>query len=324
MTTSASLQDGGVVPAARTSWPATVAWVVLAAAVLAVPLLGEPYYTKLVARFAIFAIVAVGLDLVVGYAGLMSLGQAAFFGIGVYATGWLAQSGVQQAWVVVPTSMLVAASCALLTGSVALRARGLNFIFITLAFAQMFFFLASGLQRFGGDDGVRLPLPTLLVGSLRLTDPVLLAYSCLAVLLLVTLGARRLMRSHFGRVVIGARDNEQRLAAVGLPAYPYHLALYAVAAALAAVGGVLYANLTEFVSPSTLSWTLSGEFLFMVILGGAATLIGPVLGALVFVGLELVLSSWTEHWALPLGLLLVARVLFLDRGLIGLLRRRGE
>lgn len=320
MPTSVSLQDGGT-RAARTPWPATAAAVVLAAAVLAVPLLGEPYYTKLVARFAIFAIVAVSLDLLVGYAGLMSLGHAAFFGVGVYVTGWLAQSGVQQAWLVLPTAMAAAAACALLTGCVALRARGLNFIFITLAFAQMFYFLASGLQRFGGEDGVRLPLPTLLAGSLRLTQPVLLAYTCLALLLLTTLAARRLMRSHFGRVVIAARDNERRLASVGLPPYPYHLALNAIAAAFAAVAGVLYANLTEFVSPSTLSWAMSGEFLFMVILGGAATLVGPVLGALAFVVLELVLSGWTEHWALPLGLLLVARVLFLERGLIGLLRK---
>jgi branched-chain amino acid transport system permease protein len=183
----------------------------------------------------------------------------------------------------------------------------------------MVFYIASGMRVLSGDDGFRLPAPTLL-GDLPLTNPTVLLYSMLVVLALATWLCQRLVNSHFGQVIQAARDNEMKLGAVGLAAYPYRLALYTIASALAGIAGAAYANLTEFVAPTAMSWMLSGELLFMVILGAAGTLVGAIVGAVVFVGLEQILSAWTEHWLFVLGVLLVLRVLLLRQGLYGLLR----
>ena len=297
---------------------------VLLLAALIVPLLGQPYYTKLVSRMAIYAIAALSLDLLVGYAGLVSFGHAAFFGIGVYCAGLLPMVGIDQAWIIVPAAIACAALYGLFSGAVSLRASGLYFIFITLAFAEMMFYVAQGLRMFGGDDGFRLPRPTQLMAGLSLGNPVVLAYTMLVTLVIAIYVARRLTGSHFGRVVIAARDNEIKLRAIGLSPYPYRLTLYVIASALCAVAGVGFANLVEYASPASMSWVVSGEMLFMVILGSAATVIGPVLGAVVFVGLETVLSSLTEHWLFWLGLILVLRVLLLRNGLYSLLSGRGQ
>ena len=285
---------------------------VLLALALIVPLFGQPYYTKLAVRMTIFALAAVSLDLIVGYAGLVSFGHAAFFGLGCYAAGVLPMAGVQNALVVFAVAALAAALIGLITGSISLRASGLYFIFITLAFAQMVFYVAQGMRPLSGDDGFRLPAPTML-GNLRLTDPNVLLYLMLGILALATGACHRVMQSRFGLVVRAARDNPAKLAAVGLPAYPYRLALYTFACALAGIAGVAYANLTEFIAPNTMSWVVSGELLFMVILGTAGTLFGAIIGAVVFVGLEQILSSYTEHWLFPLGVILVLRVLLFKR-----------
>jgi branched-chain amino acid transport system permease protein len=289
-------------------------WVLafLLLAALAVPLLGQPYYTKLVVRMAIFAIAAMSLDLIVGYAGLVSFGHAAFFGLGCYAAGVLPMAGIQNAFIVFPVAALAGALVGVLTGAISLRASGLYFIFITLAFAQMVFYIAQGMRTLSGDDGFRLPAPTLL-GHWPLTNPNVLLYCTLAILIVCTWLCHRLMQSRFGQVVQAARDNPMKLAAIGLPAYPYRLALYTIASAIAGLAGAAYANLTEFVAPSTMSWVMSGELLFMVILGAAGTLLGAVIGAVVFVGLEQILSGYTEHWLFPLGVILVLRVLLLKR-----------
>jgi branched-chain amino acid transport system permease protein len=289
-------------------------------AALGVPLLGQPYYTKLVVRMAIFALAAMSLDLIVGYAGLVSFGHAAFFGLGCYAAGVLPMLGIQSFFIVFPAAALLAALVGVLTGAVSLRASGLYFIFITLAFAQMVFYIAQGMRPLSGDDGFRLPAPTLL-GNLPLTNPIVLLYAMIAILIVAAWVCHRLMQSRFGQVVQAARDNRMKLAAIGLPAYPYRLALYTVACAFAGIAGAAYANLTEFVAPATMSWVMSGELLFMVILGAAGTLIGGIIGAVVFVGLEQILSGWTEHWLFPLGVILVLRVLFLRDGLYGLMKR---
>jgi len=273
-----------------------------------VPLAGEPYYTKLAARMAIFALAAVSLDLIVGYAGLVSFGHAAFFGLGCYAAGVLPLFGIQSALVILPVAVLAAALVGLLTGAVSLRASGLYFIFITLAFAQMVFYIAQGMRPLSGDDGFRLPAPTTL-GGLRLTDPNTLLYFMLALLALATWVSWRITQSRFGHVIQAGRDNPMKLAAIGLSPYPYRLALYTYACALAGLAGAAYANLTEFVAPATMSWVLSGELLFMVILGAVGTLTGAIIGAVVFVGLEQILSAYTEYWLFPLGIILMLRVL---------------
>jgi branched-chain amino acid transport system permease protein len=285
---------------------------VLFAVALFVPLLGQPYYTKLAVRMAVFALAAMSLDLIVGYAGLVSFGHAAFFGLGCYAAGVLPMAGVQNFFVVFAVAAIAAALIGLVTGAISLRASGLYFIFITLAFAQMVFYVAQGMRPLSGDDGFRLPAPTLL-GSLRLTDPNVLLYLMLAILALAAWVSYRVTQSSFGQVVQAARDNTMKLSAIGLPAYPYRLALYTYACALAGIAGAAYANLTEFVAPNTMAWVVSGELLFMVILGTAGTLFGAILGAVVFVGLEQILSSYTEYWLFPLGVILVLRVLLLKR-----------
>jgi branched-chain amino acid transport system permease protein len=285
---------------------------VLFAVALFVPLLGQPYYTKLAVRMAVFALAAMSLDLIVGYAGLVSFGHAAFFGLGCYAAGVLPMVGVQNFVVVFAVAALAAALIGLVTGAISLRASGLYFIFITLAFAQMVFYVAQGMRPLSGDDGFRLPAPTLL-GGLRLTDPHVLLYLMLAILALAAGISYRVTQSRFGQVVQAARDNAMKLSAIGLPAYPYRLALYTYACALAGIAGAAYANLTEFVAPNTMSWVVSGELLFMVILGTAGTLFGAIIGAVVFVGLEQILSSYTEYWLFPLGVILVLRVLLLKR-----------
>lgn len=261
---------------------------------------------------AIFALAAMSLDLIVGYAGLVSFGHAAFFGLGCYAAGVLPMFGIQSIAVVFPVAALAAALVGGLTGAVSLRASGLYFIFITLAFAQMVFYIAQGMRPLSGDDGFRLPAPTML-GDLPLNNPNVLLYTMLALLALATSASHRLMQSRFGQVVQAARDNPTKLAAIGLPAYPYRLAVYTLACALAGIAGAAYANLTEFIAPATMSWVMSGELLFMVILGAVGTLLGAVIGAVVFVGLEQILSSYTEHWLFPLGVILVLRVLLLKK-----------
>jgi branched-chain amino acid transport system permease protein len=305
--------------AERRRWLARGTLLAILLAALVVPLLGQPYYTKLVARMAIYGTAAVSLDLLVGYAGLVSFGHAAFFGIGVYAAGLLPLAGIRQAVLIGPLAALAGGLYGLLTGAVCLRARGLYFIFITLAFAEMLFYVAQGLRMFGGDDGFRLGEATLIAPGISLADPTVLAYSMIGLLLAVTALAWRVTRSRFGQVIQAARDNETRLRALGLSPYPYQLLLYTLAAALCALAGVGFANLVAYVSPASMSWLVSGELLFMVILGSAATVLGPILGAVAFVGLEQVLSAWTEHWMFWLGLLLVLRVLLLRRGLYGLL-----
>jgi branched-chain amino acid transport system permease protein len=285
---------------------------ILLAAALLVPLLGQPYYTKLVVRMVVFALAALSLDLIVGYAGLVSFGHAAFFGLGTYVAGVLPMFGIQSALVIFPVAALVAAMVGLVSGAVSLRASGLYFIFITLAFAQMVFYIAQGMRPLSGDDGFRLPAPTLL-GQWPMTNPNVLLYTMLAILIAATWLCHRLMQSRFGQVIQAARDNEMKLAAIGLPAYPYRLGLYTFACALAGIAGVGLANLSEFVAPSSMSWVVSGEILFMVILGAVGTLFGAIIGAVVFVGLEQILSGYTEHWLFPLGVILVLRVLLLKK-----------
>lgn len=286
---------------------------------LLVPLLDQAYYTKLVSRVCVFAIAAVSLDLIVGFSGRVSLGHAAFFGIGVYSAGILAQLGITQLGWVMPIAFMAAGLVGCFIGSISLRTQGLYFIFITLAFSQMIFFIAQGLRMYGGDDGFRLPAATVWVEGFDLSQPKVLAYTMLMVLMAVAYVAHRLMTSNFGQVIIASRDNSRKVNSLGLQPYPYQLTLFTISASMCALGGVGFANLNEYVSPASISWVQSGEFLFMVILGSAGTLLGPILGAAAFVLLEQILSAWTEYWMFYLGIILMLRVLFLKTGLLGLI-----
>ena len=292
---------------------------VLLLAMLAIPLIGQVYYTKLATRMVIYALAALSLDLVVGYAGLICLAHAAYFGIGAYAAGILGAQGVHQALLVWPLSALAAALAALLIGSVSLRARGINFIFITLAFAQMAFYAVQSIPAFGGSDGFALAQPNSILAGWDAGDAGVLFYVAMALLLLTLFGLQRLVRSRFGQVIQAGRDNERRLASTGIASYPYQLTAMTISGGLAGLAGALLVNLTGFVSPSLMNWVVSGELLMMVIIGSAATLVGPILGAALFVLFEQVLSDLTAHWMLILGPILIVRVLFLKDGIHGLL-----
>jgi branched-chain amino acid transport system permease protein len=296
----------------------------LFAALAAAPHLGfgEGYALTLVARAMILGIAAVSLSLLVGGAGLVSLGHAAMLGVGAYAVVVLDAQGIVEGLIVLPVAVGAAALFALLTGAVSLRTSGVHFIMITLAFGQMAFFTASSLAAYGGDDGYTLFARTEFRGSRLLEHRLAFHYVCLGLLALVYLFCRALLASRFGRVLRAGKENALRLRAVGFDPYPYRLTAYVIAGGIGGLAGVLFANATEFVAPTYLSWQRSGEMLFMVILGGLGGLHGAILGALAYVLLEEWLSHLTEHWRMIFGPLLVLAVLFFRGGLAGLLDSR--
>lgn len=289
-------------------------------ALAAAPFLGfgDSFALTLLARAMILGMAAVSLSLLVGGAGLVSLGQAAMFGVGAYTVAGLDLAGVTGAGVVFPAAIGAGALAALATGVVSLRTGGVHFIMITLAFGQMAFFTASSLSALGGDDGYSLSARTEWFGTAVLGNRTVFHFVCLGSLAAVWLLCSAVVDSRFGRVLRAARENAARVQALGFSPYPYRLAAYVLAGGISGLAGALMANASEFVSPATLSWGRSGELLFMVILGGAGRLYGAILGALAIVLLEEYLSHWFEYWRLLFGPMLVLSVLFLRNGLAGL------
>jgi branched-chain amino acid transport system permease protein len=300
-----------------------VTFALIVAAVAALPLLGEPYYVKSATRALIFGMAALALDLVVGYGGLISFGHAAFLGIGAYVTGILAQNGIDNALVAWPIAMMVAAIFAAIVGVLSLRTSGIYFIFATLGFAQMIYYVAKSSRQYGGDDGFALAASSRFPFGLDMGDTNTLFYTVLVLLGIILFIAHRIVSSRFGRVVQGVRDNARRARSIGINVYPYQVVLFSISGALTGLAGALLANVSSYIEPSQMSWIQSGELLMMVILGSAGTLLGPVLGAAIFIFFEQILSALTSHWMLILGPLLVARVLFLHDGFYGLLVGRG-
>ena len=318
-------------------WPASriVAAAVLIALAL-VPVvaaaLSQPYYVTLFTRILVFAIAAVGLNLILGYAGLVSFGHAMYMGLGAYAVAIASFYGITSGLAHVALALLSGSVVAGAVGYVCLRTSGMAFIMITLAFAQMVFFLAVSLKEYGGDDGMPLAARSDF-GVLDLNQPRLLYYLAFAVLLAVLMAAHRLIHSRFGMVLRGCKSNERRMSALGFPTLRYKLVAYVISAQVCVLAGALLANLTRFVSPSYMAWSVSGELIVMVVLGGLGTLIGPVVGAVALLLLEEVLSStrlgvpWLDaligqHWLALIGLFIVAVVLVLKQGLYGRLVQR--
>ncbi|HIP40570.1 MAG TPA: branched-chain amino acid ABC transporter permease [Desulfocapsa sulfexigens] len=300
-------------------------------------LFGQEYLLSLFSRILIYGLAAASLDLILGYGGMVSLGHAVFMGIGGYSVGILAFhsyestafmswplliSGTENALLVWPVAVLAAAFFGLVTGAICLRTKGMHFIMITLAFAQMAYYFFVSLSTYGGSDGLSLynrnTMPLFDLGS-----DVTFYYLCLGILLVFLLMGHRLMQSHFGRVISGCRENEQRVQVLGFASYRYKLACYTFAAAAAGLAGALLANQGEFVSPGLMHWTKSGEIMVMVLLGGMGTLTGPVLGAATLLLMEDFLAMYTEHWMVILGPFLIVVVLFAKRGLYGLLTGAG-
>ena len=297
------------------------AWAALAALVaypLAATALGQEYYVGFATRILVFGIAATSLNLILGYGGMVSFGHAAFFGTGAYGVAFLMARGVDSAWIAWPLAMAAAALLDAAIGAASLRTRGLYFIMITLAFAQMAYYLAVSLQALGGDDGMALAARSRVAPGLELAGEMPLYYVALALAAAVAYGLGRLVDSRFGRALQAIRENETRMEAIGFPVLRLKLAAFVIAGAVAGLAGALLANLNGRVGPGLLDWPQSGTLMVMVILGGVGLRFGGFLGAAVLLGLEEILSGYTIHWQLGLGVLLLAVVLRAPRGLAGL------
>jgi branched-chain amino acid transport system permease protein len=279
----------------------------------------QVFYVSFATRIMIFALAATSLNLILGYGGMVSFGHAAFVGAGAYIVGILMAQGVTSAWISWPLAVLVAALLGLVIGAISLRTRGVYFIMITLAFAQMMYYVFVSLRAYGGEDGLNLAARSRLGFGLNLGDDVTFYYLALAILAAALYLLRRLLNARFGQVIQAIRENETRMEAVGFPTYRYKLICFVIAGGVARLAEALIANQNSFVSPNLLQWTQSGTLMVMVILGGVGYLYGGVLGALVFLVLEEVLSGYTIHWQLGLGVVLLTIVLYARQGLAGLI-----
>jgi branched-chain amino acid transport system permease protein len=318
----------GVTIAAPTARPATAVPrdIVLPALIFAVfallpaiaALTSRQYLVDVGARMMVFAVAALALDLLVGYAGLISFGHAAFIGLGAYAVGILSAHGIGEGLITLPAAILVAMLFAWLTGIVCLRTRGAYFIMITLAFGQMIYFIATSLAPYGGDNGLTIAARSTIAGWPLIKSDRAFYYFTLICLLVSYLFCRALVGSRFGRVLRGGKENAIRMAAIGFDVRRFQLVAYVIAGGLGGLSGFLLANLTEFVAPAYMSWQQSGELIVMVILGGAGTLDGGLLGSAAYLLAEEWLSGFTENWKVIFGPILVLVVLFARGGLIGL------
>jgi branched-chain amino acid transport system permease protein len=299
----------------------------IALAVLALfPLTGSPFYTELVTRVMIFAIFALSLDLLVGFTGLVSFGHAAYFGIGAYTLALVTpRYEAASLWLTLPLAVALAGAAALVVGAFVVRTRGIYFIMVTLAFAQMFYFVFHDTEFGRGSDGITMNFkPVAAVGSVTLLDfssAYQTYYFVLAWLVGVYALLVALLRSAFGHALKGIRDNEHRMISLGYPTYFYKLASFTIAGALAGLAGYLSATLFGFVNPEQLSWHQSGNVLLMLILGGIGTLNGALIGAFAFAALQEIFQYLTVHWQLLLGGAIVLLVLFLPGGIATVSRR---
>ncbi len=303
--------------------PRTWVAIVLLGGLALVPVLAhafqQPFYITLFARILIFAIAAMGLNLILGYGAMVSFGHALYVGIGAYAVGILSFHGVTNGWLHLLAGLVVGAIVALVVGWVCLRTSGVAFIMITLAFAQMFYFLSVSLKQYGGDDGLTIAARSNF-GWLDLSNNTVFYYTIFGVLVLLLFVLSRIVDSHFGFVLRGCKTNERRMQALGFPTLRYRLVAYVISALVCVIAGIMLANLTRFASPSYMQWQASGDLIVMIVLGGMGTLIGPVAGATGLLLLEELLSEWTQHWMAILGPLIVLLVIVSNRGIYGLLR----
>ena len=298
-----------------------VGFVVLALVPALAAVMNQPFYLDLFRRIMIFAIAAVSLDLILGYGGMVSFGHAAYLGLGAYAVAIPAFYGVQSGVVQWTLAVVLSGVVALLIGAVSLRTSGVSFIMITLAFAQMLYFLAISLKQFGGDDGLTINARSDF-GLFSLRTNVALYYCTFVVLIAVLLGVSRLVHSRFGMVIRGGRSNGRRMEALGFPMLRYKLTAYVISALVCVLAGVLLANLTKFAAPSYMAWQASGDLIVMIVLGGMGTVLGPVVGALALIVFEEVLTGWTTHWMIVLGPVIVLIVLTANKGLYGYIVER--
>ena len=284
------------------------------------PLFAGPYPVKLLAEILIWGIFAMSLDLLMGYAGMVSFGHSAFFGVGGYAAALLLKSAPGPL-AALAAPALAAGLCALVIGFFSIRVSGVYFIMLTLAFSQMFYAVAFQAAWLGAEDGVvGVPRPRLF--GVNLAEPMRFHLYLVALCAAAALALGRVVRSPFGHVLRGIHENEARMQAVGYPVNRYKLLAFVIAGVIAGVAGSLYTQLVGSITPDAFFWTTSGEVLLMVIIGGTGTLGGAPLGAAAFILLQSLVSSYTERWMLILGLTFIALVLFAPGGIVGALRGR--
>jgi len=282
---------------------------------------GKPFLVTLFTRIVILAMAAVSLNLIMGYGGMVSFGHAIYIGIGGYVVGILAQEGFPSGFLQWPAALVVSGLFALIIGVLCLRTRGVYFIMITLAFAQLLYYVAVGLDRYGGDDGLTIYSRSKFFSPLNISNKTQFYYVCLVLLFGVIALTWKLINSRFGLVIQGSRSNDLRMQAIGFPTFRYRLTCFVIAGMICGLAGALLANHTEFVSPAMMHWTRSGDLIVMVVLGGMGSIFGPLIGAVALLVLEEVLSGITEFWQIILGPLLLLVVLFARGGIVGLLSR---
>ena len=284
------------------------------------PLILPPYYVGLVVKMMVFALFAMSLDLLLGYAGMPSLGHAAYFGMAAYTTGLLALKAGWTVWLALPAGIAMAALTSVVFGLLALRTRGSYFLMITLALSQVLWGIAFGWRSLtGGDDGLpEVPRPDLSL-PWSMSDNTPFYYFVLLFFVVGTMVLVRIVASPFGYVLRGIRESETRMLVLGYNVWRYKLVAFVVAAAFAGLAGCLYVYFNRFVSPDYVHVVRSAEVLLMVILGGAGTLIGPAVGATLIVLLENLISTYTERWVTVLGIIYVLVALLAPNGIAGLI-----
>ena len=303
---------------------------------LAMQSLDQVYYVTMASRILIYALAATSLNLVLGYGGMISFGHAAFVGAGAYTASVMIVEGATSAWVAWPLAMAVSGLLALAIGAISLRTRGVYFIMITLAFAQMIYYLTISMKAYGGDEGLTLTQRATIGFGLDLKDDITFYYVVLAVLTSAIYLISRLVNARFGRVIQAIRENETRMEAVGYPAFRFKLVCFVIAGALGGLAGALLANQNNYVNPGILHWTESGKLMIMVILGGVGHLYGGLIGAVALMGLEELLANhkiawlaalypnYQQHSLLAVGLAMLAVVLYAPQGIAGLLSRKAK
>jgi branched-chain amino acid transport system permease protein len=294
----------------------------LAVLPLALQAFDQGFYIGFVARLLIYAIAASSLNLILGNGGMLSFGHAAFIGAGAYTVAILAAEGVSNAWITWPVAMLIAAGTAFVIGAISLRTRGVYFIMITLAFAQMIYYILVSLKAYGGDDGLNLPARSSIGLGLDLKDELTWYYLCLTVLVAVLFLLNRMIGARFGRALEAIRENETRMEAIGFAVYRHKLIAFVIAGAIAGLAGALLANQSGFVSPKLMHWTQSGMLMVMVIVGGVGHRYAGLIGAVVLLGMEELIAEFTMYSQFGVGVVLLGIVLFAPRGIAGLFDRK--
>jgi branched-chain amino acid transport system permease protein len=309
--------------------PRVILTVLLLLAVALLPLIAGNFIVSFGSRIIIWTIAAISLNIILGYGGMVSFGHAAYLGIGGYAIGIMAHHGINSGFLQWPVAMLASAVWALAVGALSMRTRGVYFIMITLAFAQLIYFVAVGLEAYGGDDGLTIYKRSEFAGILSLKNRATFYWTCFVLMLGAFYLCHRLVNSRFGMVLRGSKSNDLRMRALGFPTTRYRLTAFTLAGAMCGLSGALLANQTDFISPAMMHWITSGDLIVIVVLGGMGTLFGPLYGAIAFFVLEeslkpiidLVRPGWGDYWRLLFGPLLIIVALYARGGLDSLFGR---